>query len=164
MTQECWGAIIDKNGLETFLSVSLLKVNYFSVHGKVLDALNDKERDNLMNYSYVMGIGASINELKEKGFVIENDGDNFMVSFPKEKADLWERFVSQNLEDGYWNEYITGYGVVFLFNLEGRIKKYTIYNYYNEEVLKLCEKLCECKFKSIKDMLADNRFYKDKLK
>ena len=91
MTQECWGAIIDKNGLETFLSVSLLKVNYFSVHGKVLDALNDKGRDNLMNYSYVMGIGASINELKEKGFVIENDGDNFMVSFPKEKADLWER-------------------------------------------------------------------------
>lgn len=117
-----------------------------------------------MNYSYVMGIGVSITGLKENGFIIQNDGDNFMVSFPKEKADLWERFISQNLEVGYWNEYLTDDGVVFLFNLEGRIKKYIVYNYDNEEVLRLCEELCECKFKSIKDMLIGNHFYKDKIK
>lgn len=117
-----------------------------------------------MNYSYVMGIDVLITELKKEGFIIESDGENYMVSFPKEKSDLWERFISQNLELGYWNEYLTDDGVVFLFNLEGRIKKYIVYDYDNEEVLKICEKLCECKFKSIKDMLIGNHFYKDKIK
>lgn len=70
-----------------------------------------------MNYSYVMGIGVLITRLREDGFIIENDGDNFMVSFPKEKADLWERFISQNWEVGYWNEYLIDDSIVFLFNL-----------------------------------------------
>ena len=30
-----------------------------------------------------------------------------------------------------------------------------------KEVLKLCEKLCNCKFESIKKMLSDNWFYKE---
>ena len=41
-----------------------------------------------MNHSYVMGTDNSILELKKQGFIIENDGDNFMVSFEKESLFL----------------------------------------------------------------------------
>ena len=34
-----------------------------------------------MFYSYVMGKDNSINELQNQGFLIGNDGDNYMVSF-----------------------------------------------------------------------------------
>ncbi len=34
-----------------------------------------------MYYSYVMGIDSSIMELKEQGFIVQNDGDNYMVAF-----------------------------------------------------------------------------------
>ena len=37
-----------------------------------------------MYYSYVMGVNDSIKKLIEQGFTIENDGENFMVSFPKD--------------------------------------------------------------------------------
>ena len=50
--------------------------------------------------------------------------------------------------------------VVFLFHLEDRIKRYEVYNYENSEVFALCEKLCECKFESIRAMLVGNYFYK----
>ena len=116
-----------------------------------------------MYYSYVMGIDNSIFELKNQGFVIEHDGNNFMVSFEKEKAPIWEVFISGHLEFGYWNEYLTEDGVVFLFHLEDGIKRYEVHNFKNDEVLALCEKLCECKFESIKSMLVGNHFYKNKL-
>ncbi len=113
-----------------------------------------------MYYSYVMGIDGSINDLKEHGFLIENDKNNYMVSFPKEKASVWEEFITGHLELEYWNEYLTDDGVVFLFHLQEGIKRYEVHNFENEEVLALCEKLCKCKFESIKSMLLGNRFYK----
>ncbi len=116
-----------------------------------------------MYYSYVMGIGNEIEELKDKGFAIEQFGQNYGVSFSKEKADEWEHFIEQYLEIGYWNEYLTEDGVVFLFRLDNGIKRYYVENYFNDEVLTLCEKLCECKFTSIKDMLKENHFYSDKI-
>lgn len=45
-----------------------------------------------MNHSYVMGIDISISDLKEHGFIAENSGKNFMVSFPREKSQIWEDF------------------------------------------------------------------------
>ena len=60
-----------------------------------------------MYYSYVMGIDNRIMELASQGFDIQNDGDNFMVSFPEEKSNVWEEFIRQYLELGYWNEYLT---------------------------------------------------------
>ena len=117
-----------------------------------------------MNYSYVMGVDSSIEILKEKGFNIETDGDNYMVSFSKNNSEIWETFISKHLEPGYWNEYLTDDGVVFLFHLESGIKKYVVYDYQNDEVLRFCEKLCECKFESIKSMLLGNHFYKNKIK
>lgn len=117
-----------------------------------------------MYYSYVMGIDKSIYELEKEGFLIECDGENYMVSFPKEKALVWEGFISEHLEFEYWNEYLTENGVVFLFHLEDGIKRYEVENFINDEVLKLCERLCECKFESIKKMLSDNHFYKTMIK
>ncbi len=116
-----------------------------------------------MYYSYVMGIDTSINELKNEGFFIETDKENYMVSFPKEKAEIWEKFISKHLEVEYWNEYIADNGVVFLFHLEEGIKRYEVDNFENAEVLALCEKLCDCKFQSLKSMLIENHFYKEKI-
>lgn len=112
-----------------------------------------------MNHSYVMGINSSIMALKDVGFDITNDGDNYMVAFSKEKSSIWEEFISTHLEIGYWNEYLTEYGVVFLFHLDDGIKRYEVYNFDNAEVLSLCEKLCECKFNSLKQMLTGNNYY-----
>lgn len=112
-----------------------------------------------MNYSYVMGIDNSILILKEQGFIIENDGDNFMVSFEKDKSSIWEDYISKHLQLGYWNEYIQDGVVIFLFHLESGIERYEVYFYENSEVLALCEKLCECKFDSIYSMLKGNHFY-----
>ncbi|MBQ3515520.1 MAG: hypothetical protein IJA32_17285 [Lachnospiraceae bacterium] len=74
---------------------------------------------------------------------------------------IWEEFIVNHLETGYWNEYLTEKEVVFLFHLEDEIKKYKVYDYKNDEVLALCEKLCECKFESIKAMLIGNHYYKN---
>ena len=112
-----------------------------------------------MYYSYVMGIDDSIKELTAEGFEIKNDGNNYMVAFPNEKSSVWEMFIANRLELGYWNEYLTEYGVVFLFHLEKGIIRYEVYDYDNDEVLSLCEKLCECKFESIYAMLKGNHFY-----
>ncbi len=93
-------------------------------------------------------------------FEINRDGGNFMVSFPEEKAAIWEEFISAHLEFEYWNEYLTENGAVFLFHLQDGIKRYEVNDFINDEVLGLCERLCECKFESIKRMLSDNHFYK----
>ncbi len=116
-----------------------------------------------MYYSYVMGIDSIKYELTNDGFIIENDGSNYMVSFPKEKAPSWEDFIIKHLEPNYWNEYIAEHCVVFLFHLQDGIKRYEVINFENEEVLVLCEKLCDCKIESIKSMLMGNQFYKEKL-
>ena len=116
-----------------------------------------------MYYSYVMGIGEEINALKSRGFFVEQFGSHYGVVFPREKAPEWEQFITERLELGYWNEYLSNDGVVFLFHLENGIKRYEVKDYHNDEVLALCEKLCECKFKSIKDMLKENQFYNDKI-
>lgn len=113
-----------------------------------------------MYYSYVMGIDDSITALKADGFEINNDGSNYMVAFPQGKDSVWEDFISKHLALGYWNEYLTENSVVFLFHLDDGIKRYEVYNFINNEVLALCEKLCECKFASLKQMLMGNHYYK----
>lgn len=116
-----------------------------------------------MCYSYVMGMDDSIMSLSEQGFDIKPDGNNYTVSFPKHMAPLWEDFVKAHLQLEYWNEYLIGDEVVFLFHLQDGIKRFKVENYENDEVLKLCEKLCDCKFESIKGMLLGNWFYKERL-
>ena len=114
-----------------------------------------------MYHSYVMGIDKSILDLSQEGFIIQNDGDNFTISFQKNKVTVWENFIKKHLEVEYWNEYLTDDKVVFLFHLQDGFKRFEVENFNNEEVLQLCEKLCNCKFESIKKMLSDNWFYKE---
>lgn len=113
-----------------------------------------------MCYSYVMGMDDSIMSLNGQGFNIKSDGNNYTVLFPKHMAPLWEDFVKAHLQLEYWNEYFTENKVVFLFCLQEGIKRFEVENYQNDQVLKLCEKLCGCKFESIKSMLLGNWFYK----
>ena len=113
-----------------------------------------------MYHSFVMGVDSSIKSLAGEGFDIKADGENYTVSFPKEKRALWEEFISRHLDVGYWNEYLAENEVVFLFRLEDGIKRYEVYDFQNDEVLTLCEKLCECKIESLKSMLFENHFYK----
>ena len=114
-----------------------------------------------MYYSYVMGIDESIKALEQLGFSIQNHGQTYMVAFPKGRSRVWEDFISEHLELGYWNEYLTEFGAVFLFHLETGIKRYEVYDYNNDEVLHLCEKLCECHFESLYQMLAGNHYYRE---
>lgn len=117
-----------------------------------------------MYYSYVMGIDESINELKEDGFTIEPEGDNYKITFPSNKAQDWEKYIASHLESGFWNEYLADNSVIFLFHLEDGIKRYQVFDFKNDEVLALCDKLCNCRFESIKAMLMGNSFYQDKIK
>lgn len=48
-----------------------------------------------MFYSFVMGMDNSIFELKQQGFLIESVGNNYQVSFPKEKTQVWEEFIKK---------------------------------------------------------------------
>ncbi len=70
-----------------------------------------------MYYTYVMGIDNCIFKLEKQGFFIENDGFNYKVSFPEEKAEMWEEFIKEHLEVEYWNEYLTEDKVIFLFHV-----------------------------------------------
>ena len=49
-------------------------------------------------------------------------------------------------------------------HLEDGFKRFEVDGYINDEVLSLCEKLCNCKFESIKKMLSDNWYYKTIIK
>ena len=112
-------------------------------------------------YSYVMGIDESVLSLTTYGFDVKRDGDNYTVTFPKDKAPIWEDFITKTLKLEYWNEYFFDRKIVLLFRLHGGIKRYEVQNYENDEVLRLCEQLCECKFTSLKDMLLENWFYRE---
>ena len=112
-----------------------------------------------MNYSYIMGI-KDISILKNKGFIIEKIKDNFGVVFESGKEKEYEEFITNNLEEGYWNEYL-GERLVFIFKYPDSIVKKYIYSKENEqEILELCCRFAEYKFSSIKDMLMGNEFYK----
>lgn len=113
-----------------------------------------------MYYSYVMGIDDSILGLKNQGFKIEKDGENYKVAFPKDKAPIWETFIARNLQMGYWNEYLEENKVVFLFQMEHGIKRYEVYDFKNKEVLALCEELSGQKMGSLMRMLSKNHYYK----
>lgn len=114
-------------------------------------------------YSYAMGMSDDIYELEKDGFIIEKDNSDFRVIFNKKLASKWEEFVINHLEVEYWNEYISNNEITFIFNLKEGFKKYVVNNYNNDEVLNLCEELCNCKFGSIEKMIKDNEFYKEKL-
>lgn len=113
-----------------------------------------------MIYSYVIGIGKEIKTLKKQGFKIKKDKTNYQVTFPEDKTKFWEDFIMDNLNVGYWNEYITNNKVVFLFHLQDGFHRYEINDLNNQEILELCRELSGQNFESLESMLANNKFYK----
>lgn len=97
--------------------------------------------------------------LKQNNFKIKYFGSNYGVIFDDNKIELFEKYISETLENGFWNEYI-GKDTVFIFKFEnGEIKRYVLNKDNEKEILKLCCEFADCKFESIDKMLKDNSFY-----
>lgn len=111
-----------------------------------------------MNYSYVMGIN-NIDAFKQANFKIKSFGNNYGVVFDDNKIELFERYICETLENGFWNEYL-GKDKVFIFKFKnGEIKRYVLNANNEKEILKLCCEFAEYEFESIDKMLRDNSFY-----
>lgn len=111
-----------------------------------------------MNYSYLMGI-KDVTELKNKGFIIDEIDGDYGIKFTKDKEKIYEDFIINNLEVGYWNEYL-GDKFVFIFKFkDGTVKKYVYDKTIEEEIFNLCCEFAECNFPSFMQMLQDNSFY-----
>jgi hypothetical protein len=105
-----------------------------------------------------MGIN-NIDELKENNFKIKSFGKNYGVIFDDNKIELFEKYICETLENGFWNEYL-GKDKVFIFKFKnGEIKRYILNTNNENEILKLCCEFAECEFESIDKMLRDNSFY-----
>ena len=113
-----------------------------------------------MNYSYVMGI-RNVETLEQNKFGIKQFGNHYGITFPDEQIDFYEKFICQNIQNGFWNEYL-GKDIVFIFKFkDGAIKKYVLNDGNEKEILNLCCEFAECEFTSIMEMLKDNKFYKE---
>jgi len=133
---------------------------------------NKKQKMYLMEYeadciSYAMGVDDSIYELSDDGFnIIADDGD-YKVTFDPTKSDKWEEYIENHIKDTYWNEYINlkTHKIHFMINENGRIK-HVINNGFEEnpKLLETCNRLCEGHFKSIKELMLSNDFYKEHIK
>lgn len=114
-------------------------------------------------YSYAMEIGERISHLDSCFSVQEDDGD-YEVTFSKEYASLWEEFVASFLEKGYWNEYILGNQIVFLFKSEqGDFERIVLTEETNSIVLAKCSFFANEHYSSVREMVSSNSFYHDKL-
>lgn len=116
--------------------------------------------------SYAMGVDESIMELKNKGFEIIPDNGDYKVIFDSSCYYLWEEYINEHLKDTYWNEYInlTTKEICFMINENNHITK-IINNGFDEnfELLTICNRLCDGNFKSIKDLILSNDFYRDNI-
>lgn len=113
-------------------------------------------------YSYVMGIDKGIKKLGKEFVVKEDDGD-YEVTFTKDKAEKWEKFIEDNMNDGFWNEYIIDDEIRFIFKEDGIIKKYVLNKDNNQEILEKCRYFAESNFDSIRNIYENTPFYKDKI-
>ena len=158
-------AKVAREDIEKSLGESVISKNN-SLSYKYLDndTLNNKSLDEkiTINYSYVMGV-SNIDKLKENGFEIKQYGSNYGISFSNDKSRIFEEYIYENLQNGFWNEYL-GKEIVFIFKFrDGSFKRYVLNKDNEKEILNLCEKFANCKFESIDKMLRDNIFYKEKL-
>ena len=113
-----------------------------------------------MNYSFVMGVN-DINTLKENNFNIKSLDEDYGVTFTDEQINIFEEYIYNYLENGFWNEYL-GKEKVFIFKFNnGEIKKYILNDENEKEILKLCCEFAEYEFESIDSMLRDNSFYQE---
>lgn len=115
--------------------------------------------------SYAMGVD-NIDEVRLHMDVEDTDDGDYEVIFPSNRAWQWELFISEQLQDTYWNEYIDlkTHKIHFMFNENGIID-HVINNGFDEnlELLNRCNRLCEQDFKTMKDLIYSNTFYRTTL-
>lgn len=143
-------------GESVISSTNALNYNYLKTNN--LDDNKILKEGKTMNYSYVMGI-ENIDKLQENDFEIKPYGNNYGISFSNDKIEIYENFIFEALQNGFWNEYL-GKEKVFIFKFnDGKIKRYVLNNDNEKEVLNLCQKFADCEFESIHKMLRENNFY-----
>ena len=148
---------LEKNLGKTVISNSNA-LDYKYLETDNLDSNKKLREGKTINYSYVMGID-NINKLQENNFEIKSYGNNYGISFSSDKIEMFENFIFETLQNGFWNEYL-GKEKVFIFKFnDGKIKRYVLNKGNEKEILNLCQEFAECKFESIDKMLRDNDFY-----
>ena len=148
---------LEKNLGKTVISNSNA-LNYKYLETDNLDSNKRLREGKTVNYSYVMGID-NIDKLQENNFEIKSYGNNYGISFSSDKIEMFENFIFETLQNGFWNEYL-GKEKVFIFKFnDGKIKRYVLNKENEKEVLNLCQEFADCKFESIDKMLRDNDFY-----
>lgn len=150
---------LEKNLGKTVISNSnALDYKYLKTDN--LDSNKILKEGKMMNYSYIMGI-SNIDKLQENNFEIKPYGNNYGISFSSDKIEMFENFIFETLQNGFWNEYL-GKEKVFIFKFnDGKIRRYVLSKDNEKEILDLCEEFADCKFESINKMLRDNNFYKE---
>ncbi len=148
---------LEKNLGKTVISNSnTLDYKYLKTDN--LDSNKILKEGKMMNYSYIMGI-SNIDKLQENNFEIKPYGNNYGISFSSDKIEMFENFIFETLQNGFWNEYL-GKEKVFIFKFnDGKIRRYVLSKDNEKEILDLCQEFADCKFESINKMLRDNNFY-----
>ena len=81
-----------------------------------------------MARSYIMGQqNITEDDIFEIGGTVDNrtEAGHLCVEFPVSKADDFERLITDNMETGFWNEYLTNEKVVFIFkHKDGYIERF----------------------------------------
>lgn len=112
-------------------------------------------------YSYAMGIGDRIKNLDATKFNITEDDGDYEIIFDKKDEVEYKKFIVDNLEVGYWNEYFVDDQVVFYFRESDKeIRRYILNQDNNEEILVKCREFAEADFVSVRQMYIDTPFYK----
>lgn len=113
-----------------------------------------------MNYSYVMGI-RDIEVLKQNHFEVKQFGHHYGIIFSDDQIEFYEKFICEQLQNGFWNEYL-GKKIVFLFKFQdGTVKRFVFNDKNEQEILRLCCEFAGVEFSSILDMLQENEFYRN---
>ncbi len=113
--------------------------------------------------SYLMGVGDVGNELKEIGVTISDlsDSGSYRLIIPKTKLSNYEDFIKTALKPGFWNEYINGDQVVFIFKSKDEsIIRYELSKENEKLILDLCRDYASADFESIESMLYGNDWYR----
>ena len=116
--------------------------------------------------SYAMGVNDSIYDLRKHGFVIEEDEGDYKVTFEYKDHGLWTSYIDSNMEDTYWNEYIRlkDTSVHMIIKDNGKKLYVTINDFKTDpETLAICNRLCDGKFKTMKELIYSNEFYKNEI-
>ena len=116
--------------------------------------------------SYAMGVDDSIHDLEKHGFSIIDDDGDYKVRFNWSNRNIYEEYIDTHIKDTYWNEYINLNTLDIFFTIKENNQLKHIVNHgfqENPELLLTCNRLCEGNFKTMKELIMSNDYYKEML-